>query len=103
MSAKASFPRTVGGSGSRLMVQVGAPHSHSRCRRQGRYNMWRSLVVVFLIVSGAVMPQSAAALPLPVGASIDPFLQQQMTANPLQRLPIIVEMEHVASPLSGAN
>jgi serine protease AprX len=46
---------------------------------------------------------SRPAHALSIGAPIDPLLQQQMLANPLQRLPVIVEMEHVASPLLGAN
>jgi serine protease AprX len=45
-------------------------------------------------------PRPAAAALL---APVDPALEQQMLANPLQLLPVIVEMEHVASPLSGAN
>jgi serine protease AprX len=49
---------------------------------------------------GLSSPRPAAA---GSAAPIDPVLQQQMQANPLQPLPVILEMEHVASPLSGAN
>ena len=57
---------------------------------------------VALVLAG---PGPVAPLPAAAGsaAPIDPVLQQQMQANPLQPLPVILEMEHVASPLSGAN
>jgi len=61
------------------------------------------LIRVGLLVSVALMGLAPRPVAAALVAPIDPYLQQQMLANPLQRLPIIVEMEHVASPLSGAN
>jgi serine protease AprX len=60
--------------------------------------VWFALIP---LAFGATTPRPAAALS--VFAPIDPVLQQQMLANPLQRLPVIVEMEHILSPLAGAN
>jgi serine protease AprX len=57
-------------------------------------------IALALAGPGLSAPRSAAA---GSAAPIDPALQQQMQANPLQPLPVILEMEHVASPLSGAN
>ena len=57
-------------------------------------------IALALAGPGLSAPRSAAA---GSAAPIDPVLQQQMQANPLQPLPVILEMEHVASPLSGAN
>src|SRR5579872_6293583 len=51
-------------------------------------------------VPALVLARPAAAAPL--GAPIDPALQQQMVANPGQRLPVIVEMEHTL-PTAGIN
>ena len=57
-------------------------------------------IVLVVVGSSVISPGPAAA---GSAAPIDPVLQQQMQANPLQPLPVILEMEHVASPLSGAN
>ena len=57
-------------------------------------------VALTLAGPGLISPPRAAA---GLAAPIDPVLQQQMQANPLQPLPVILEMEHVASPLAGAN
>jgi serine protease AprX len=59
------------------------------------------LLALVLAGPAFILPRPAAALPF--AAPIDPLLQQQMQANPLQPLPVILEMEHVASPLAGAN
>ena len=57
-------------------------------------------VALTLAGPGLISPQRAAA---GLAAPIDPVLQQQMLADPLQPLPVILEMEHIASPLAGAN
>src|SRR5438105_8468041 len=54
---------------------------------------------VVVPVFGAPRPVAAAL----AGAPIDPRVQQQMLANPLQSIPLILEMEHVSSPLGAAN
>lgn len=56
------------------------------------------LALSVALISVAPRPVAAALI-----APIDPLLQQQMLANPLQPLPVIVEMEHAASPVAGAN
>src|SRR5579859_1279891 len=57
-------------------------------------------VALALIGPELTSPRPAAAA---LAAPIDPALQQQMQANPLKQLPVILEMEHVPAPLSGAN
>ncbi len=66
----------------------------------------------FLVVALALVPAIALALPLsavPVSADgnsqqkISPPLLAQMASNPLQRLPIILEINPAAVPLSGSN
>ena len=61
----------------------------------------RGALALLLFLSGLSAARPAAAAGL--FASIDPTLQQLMQANPGQPLPVIVEMEHVSSPLGGAN
>ena len=69
--------------------------------RAARTGAFLTLVLVTAIASSlAPYTRSAAALSI---APIDPSLQQQMAANPLRPLPIIVEMEHSPLPVAGAN
>src|SRR5207245_10423542 len=56
-------------------------------------------VFVVALVFEAPRPVAAAV----AGAPIDLRLQQQMLVNPLKSNPVIVEMEHISSPLGAAN
>jgi serine protease AprX len=58
-------------------------------------------IALIVMLPGLTLARPAAAISL--GAPIDPALLQQMQANPAATLPVILEMEHVASPLAGAN
>src|SRR5689334_13500178 len=60
------------------------------------------LSALILILVGCVWPARPASAATLV-AGIDPLLQQQMLQNPLKLQPVIVEMEHVTSPLLGVN
>ena len=64
------------------------------------------LVLVFALTSAIFAPALTGVAPVAasaLAAPIDPVLQQKMLADPAQRLPVLVEMEHVSSPLAGAN
>ena len=62
----------------------------------------------FVLLALAILPAFALALPLstPVsahasgGPKISPALLAQMTSNPLQRLPLILEMSPPSAPFS---
>ena len=58
-------------------------------------------LAVFVVAPVFEAPRPVAAAV--AGAPIDPRLQQQMLANPLKSNPVIVEMEHISSPLGAAN
>src|SRR5262245_3134914 len=58
-----------------------------------------SLILISVGFVGPARPASATTLV----AGIDPLLQQRMLQNPLTPQPVIVEMEHVTSPLLGVN
>jgi serine protease AprX len=57
-----------------------------------------ALVVLAPVFIGP--PSDAAAA---TAAPVDPQLLPQMQANPLRMIPVILEMEHLSSPLAGAN
>jgi serine protease AprX len=61
-----------------------------------------SAFAVLLVAAGALTaaPSAAAAA---LASPIDPVLQQQMQTSPQKMLPVIVEMEHPAGPVSGLN
>jgi serine protease AprX len=74
---------------------------HSRISNPFLLAALRVWLAIWLAASGlsSAPPVTASGLV----AQIDPLLQQQMLANPLQRLPVIVEMDHGVAPLLGAN
>jgi len=65
-----------------------------------------SFILAIWLSLASLAPGLAATQPVAAAglfAGIDPQLQQQMAANPLQRIPVIVEMQHPSGLLAGAN
>jgi serine protease AprX len=64
------------------------------------------LVLAVVLALAATVPQVVATPPARaalVGATIDPVLVQQMTANPGRKLPVIVQMDQTLGHSAGAN
>ena len=64
------------------------------------------LAVAALLLASTALPVvggARTARAISLLAPIDPRIQQLMLANPLQRVPIILEMKNATSPLAGSN